>query len=85
MLLSGCMASKENIFALKENPLLFTWQHEWALAIHCSAITDFCWDCRFLLVAGKPIGEPIVQHGPFVMNTKGDSHSLVDLLTGALP
>ena len=27
--------------------------------------------CRFLLVAGKPINEPIVQHGPFVMNTKG--------------
>ncbi|EFJ46046.1 hypothetical protein VOLCADRAFT_81996 [Volvox carteri f. nagariensis] len=25
---------------------------------------------RFLLIAGKPIGEPIVQHGPFVMNTE---------------
>jgi quercetin 2,3-dioxygenase len=24
---------------------------------------------RFILVAGKPIKEPIVQHGPFVMNT----------------
>ena len=24
---------------------------------------------RFILVAGKPINEPIVQHGPFVMNT----------------
>ncbi|KAI9199268.1 RmlC-like cupin domain-containing protein [Polychytrium aggregatum] len=23
---------------------------------------------RFVLIAGKPIGEPIVQHGPFVMN-----------------
>lgn len=27
-------------------------------------------DLRFLLAAGKPIGEPIVQHGPFVMNTR---------------
>ena len=27
-------------------------------------------NCRFLLIGGKPINEPIVQHGPFVMNTK---------------
>jgi redox-sensitive bicupin YhaK (pirin superfamily) len=25
---------------------------------------------RFILVAGRPIGEPVVQHGPFVMNTR---------------
>ncbi len=26
-------------------------------------------DTRVLLVAGRPLGEPIAQHGPFVMNT----------------
>ena len=25
---------------------------------------------RFILVSGRPIGEPIVQYGPFVMNTR---------------
>ena len=25
---------------------------------------------RFVLIAGQPLGEPVVQHGPFVMNTR---------------
>lgn len=25
---------------------------------------------RFILVAGKPVGEPVVQYGPFVMNSR---------------
>ena len=29
---------------------------------------------RLILVAGRPIGEPIVQHGPFVMNSQAEIH-----------
>lgn len=30
-------------------------------------------DCRFVLIAGQPLNEPVVQHGPFVMNTRQGS------------
>jgi len=32
---------------------------------------------RVLLIAGKPIGEPIVQYGPFVMNSEAEIHQAV--------
>ncbi len=34
-------------------------------------------DSRFLLIAGRPLAEPIVQHGPFVMNTTEQIHQAV--------
>lgn len=33
---------------------------------------------RLILVAGKPLNEPIVQYGPFVMNTQEDIHRALD-------
>jgi redox-sensitive bicupin YhaK (pirin superfamily) len=31
-------------------------------------------DASFLVIAGRPLGEPIVQYGPFVMNTQEQIH-----------
>jgi quercetin 2,3-dioxygenase len=40
---------------------------------------------RVLLVAGKPLNEPVVQYGPFVMNTSEEIHQAVaDYQSGAL-
>jgi len=40
---------------------------------------------RFLLVSGRPIGEPIVQHGPFVMNTQDEiKQAITDYQRGQL-
>jgi redox-sensitive bicupin YhaK (pirin superfamily) len=38
---------------------------------------------RFILVAGRPIGEPVVRYGPFVMNTREEIHQAIrDYQTG---
>ena len=38
---------------------------------------------RYLLVSGKPIGEPIARYGPFVMNTAEEiEQALRDLRNG---
>jgi redox-sensitive bicupin YhaK (pirin superfamily) len=40
---------------------------------------------RFILVAGRPIGEPIAQYGPFVMNTQDEIHqAMADYRDGKL-
>ena len=38
---------------------------------------------RVLLIAGAPLGEPIAQYGPFVMNSEAEIHQAVrDYQTG---
>ena len=40
---------------------------------------------RVLVIAGRPLNEPIVQYGPFVMNTEAEIHqALQDFQRGAL-
>jgi redox-sensitive bicupin YhaK (pirin superfamily) len=39
---------------------------------------------RFLVLAGRPLGEPIVQYGPFVMNTRAEIEQAIrDYQSGA--
>jgi len=42
-------------------------------------------DTRVLLLAGRPLGEPIVQYGPFVMNSREEiEQALRDFRDGSL-
>lgn len=71
-LVSGSRASKQQTLVLGSgNHMTVT------------AAPDHC--LRFLVVAGQPIGEKIVRHGPFVMNTQEEiNQAFEDYQTGRL-
>jgi len=51
---------------------------------HVSAVTDHR-PARLLLLAARPIEEPIVREGPFVMNTQAEIHqAILDFQNGVL-
>jgi redox-sensitive bicupin YhaK (pirin superfamily) len=43
----------------------------------CVQVTSLEADTRFLVLAAAPIGEPVVQYGPFVMNTRAEIEQAV--------
>ncbi|XP_058297815.1 pirin [Hylobates moloch] len=57
------------------------WQQSTAALIICSTTMN-CEDPKrshFVLIAGEPLREPVVQHGPFVMNTNEEiSQAILD-------
>ncbi|NBS97814.1 MAG: pirin family protein, partial [Betaproteobacteria bacterium] len=48
-------------------------------------VIDASADAQFILVSGKPLKEPIVQYGPFVMNSQQEIYqALADFRDGRL-
>ncbi|HEY5635270.1 MAG TPA: pirin family protein [Burkholderiales bacterium] len=61
--LAGSTVSKGDLAVLGEGDAV-------ALAAEAGA-------ARLIVVAGRPLGEPVARHGPFVMNTREELHQAV--------
>lgn len=55
-----------------------TAQHLARLSRHGNVVLRAAAPTRLLLISGKPINEPIVQHGPFVMNSEAEIRQAIN-------
>ena len=54
-------------------------------AVADGVVIEASTDAKALLIAGQPLGEPIAQYGPFVMNTQQELHQAIsDMRSGRL-
>ena len=71
-------ATRRNLYLFKGGPATVGGQEIRGLAaieLRADMATELVNDdaeTEFLLLQGRPIGEPVVQHGPFVMNTQAE-------------
>lgn len=57
---------------------------QWALAsaADVNVTVEAFTDCKMIVLSGEPIDEPIVGHGPFVMNTEAEIEQAISDLQG---
>jgi redox-sensitive bicupin YhaK (pirin superfamily) len=71
LVMSGQLTLQGDVVASRDELVLFENQGE-QIAIHATE------DTQLLLLNGEPIAEPVVQYGPFVMNSPREIQQAVD-------